>query len=322
MEERVYDSLCHASFVLKGPELVGQKKAYRISYSSSSSTKPITVLRPSSINQRNHCGTCPAYLLNASPWQMAPSGLVILIGAGPNTGAGIARILSHPSHGNLAVALLARRPEPLQELTNSLRSSTPGAVLEQFPTDTSPDSLKKTFSDIKLHPSFKNLKLRLAIYSVKHSSKKPFLDETYEEFTDSLETYVGGAFTFAQESLKRFFADHGETPLSDGGSKKGTLIFTGTLGAFRCSAQFAAYGAGRASVRQLAQTLAREMSEKGVHVVHTIANGAIVDANGDDQRFGKKMSADAVGKTYLWLHQQEPELWTHELDMRPACEKF
>lgn len=56
-----------------------------------------------------------------------------------------------------------------------------------------------------------------------------------------------------------------------------TLIFTGTLGALRCSAQFAAYGAGRASVRQLAQTLAREMSEKGVHVVHTIGNGAIVD---------------------------------------------
>jgi hypothetical protein len=37
---------------------------------------------------------------------------------------------------------------------------------------------------------------------------------------------------------------------------------------------------------------------------------------------GKKMSADAVGETYLWLHQQKPCLWTHELDMRPACEKF
>jgi NAD(P)-dependent dehydrogenase (short-subunit alcohol dehydrogenase family) len=100
------------------------------------------------------------------------------------------------------------------------------------------------------------------------------------------------------------------------------LIFTGTLGALRCSAQFAAYGAGRASVRQLAQTLAREMSEKGVHVVHTIANGSIADDNGDDQKRGKKMSADAVGETYLWLHEQKPCLWTHELDMRPACEKF
>jgi NAD(P)-dependent dehydrogenase (short-subunit alcohol dehydrogenase family) len=100
------------------------------------------------------------------------------------------------------------------------------------------------------------------------------------------------------------------------------LIFTGTLGALRCSAQFAAYGAGRASVRQLAQTLAREMSEKGVHVVHTIANGSIADDDGEDQKTGKKMSADAVGETYLWLHGQKPCLWTHELDMRPACEKF
>lgn len=90
------------------------------------------------------------------------------------------------------------------------------------------------------------------------------MNETYEEFTESLETYVGGAFTFAQESLKRFFADHGEATLADGAPKKGTIIFTGTLGALRCNAEYAAYGAGRSSVRQLAQTLAREMSAKGV----------------------------------------------------------
>ncbi|KAK3060215.1 hypothetical protein LTS18_009055 [Coniosporium uncinatum] len=143
-----------------------------------------------------------------------------------------------------------------------------------------------------------------------------------QDFQQSLDTYVGGAFNFSQEALKRFFADHGEKSLQEGGEKKGTLIFTGTLGALRCSAQFAAYGAGRAGVRQLAQTLAREMSEKGVHVVHTIANGSIVDDDGEDQKVGKKMSADAVGKTYLWLHGQEPCLWTHELDLRPACEKF
>lgn len=75
-------------------------------------------------------------------------------------------------------------------------------------------------------------------------------------------------------------------------------------------------------MRQLAQSLARELSVKGIHVVHTIANGAIVDAHGEDQTVGKKMSADAVGRTYLWLSQQTPELWTHELDMRPAQEKF
>ena len=222
----------------------------------------------------------------------------------------------------MAVALLARRPEALTHMAQSLRSSAPNSVIETFPTDTSPESLKKAFSDIKQHKSFENLKLRVAVYSVKHSSKKPFLEETYDDFTNSIESYVGGAFAFSQESLKRFFADHGEETLSEGASKKGTLIFTGTLGALRCNAEYAAYGAGRASVRQLAQTLAREMSVKGVHVVHTIANGSIQDANGEDQKTGKKMAADAVGKTYLWLANQEPELWTHELDMRPAQEKF
>lgn len=148
------------------------------------------------------------------------------------------------------------------------------------------------------------------------------MDETFEDFTASLESYVGGAFAFSQEALKLLFEHHGEAPLSETGQKKGTLIFTGTLGALRCNAEFAAYGAGRSSVRQLAQSLARELSAKGVHVAHTIANGSIEDKDGEDQRIGKKMSADAVGKTYLWLAQQEPELWTHELDMRPAAEKF
>jgi NAD(P)-dependent dehydrogenase (short-subunit alcohol dehydrogenase family) len=158
--------------------------------------------------------------------------------------------------------------------------------------------------------------------------------------TESLATYVGGAFVFSQEALKRFFEDHGESTLADGAEKKGvrrqhgtvtvdiltmssqTLIFTGTLGALRTNIGYSAYGATRASVRQLAQALAREMSEKGVHVVHAIANGGIRDESGEDISTGKRMSAEAVGKTYLWLHQQEPCLWTHELDMRPAREKF
>ncbi|CZS93646.1 related to oxidoreductase, short chain dehydrogenase/reductase family [Rhynchosporium agropyri] len=253
---------------------------------------------------------------------MPPSGLAIIIGAGPNTGTGIARILSHPKHGNLAVALLARRQGNLNSVRSNLKETSPGSVVETFPTDTSPSNLKAAFQSIKSHQSFQDLKLKVAVYSVKHSSKKPYMDETYEEFTQSLEQYVGGAFTFSQEALKLFFEHHGEAPLSETGEKKGTLIFTGTLGALRCNAEYAAYGAGRSSVRQLAQTLAREMSAKGVHVVHTIANGSIEDKNGEDQRIGKKMSADAVGKTYLWLSQQEPELWCHELDMRPAAEKY
>ena len=195
------------------------------------------------------------------------------------------------------MALLARRPENLKDLVSSLRSSTPDGVFETFATDTSPDKLRKAFADIKQHKSFDNLKLRVSIFSIKNSAKKPFMEESFEAFMDPLETYVGGAMVFAQESLKRFFEDHGEKTLAEGSGKKGTLIFTGTLGALRANAEFASYGASRASVRQMAQALSREMSPKGVQVAHCIANGRITDADNEDTKSGKHIAAEAVGKT-------------------------
>ena len=219
-------------------------------------------------------------------------------------------MLGSPSHGNMAVALLARRPEALDDLVQDLRKQTPDGVFEAFPTDTSPDKLRAAFAAIKSHGSFKDLKLRLSIFSIKNSSKGPFLNKTFENFMEPLETYVGGAMVFAQESIKRMFADHGEQTLAEGAEKKGTLIFTGTLGALRCNAEYGSYGASRASVRQLAQALAKEMSSKGIHVAHAIANGRITDADNEDTKSGKHIAAEAVGKTYLFLADQHPTLWT------------
>ena len=252
---------------------------------------------------------------------MPPKGLAILIGAGPTSGVGIARILAHPSHGNFAVALLARNPENLNSLAQSLRSSTPNAI-EAFPSDTSPERLSKAFADICSHNSFKDLKLKVAIYHLKHSSKKPFLEETHEQFTTALNKYVGGAMIFSQEVIKRLIADHGDKPLADGGTKKGTLIITGTLGAMRTNATFGSYGASRSGARSLAQALAKEYSQLGIHVVHTIINGGVRDEDGEAQKTGKVISAEVLGKEYLHLTEQEPCLWTHELDMRPAQEMF
>ena len=153
--------------------------------------------------------------------------------------------------------------------------------MEAFPTDTSPEKLSAAFSDIRKHASFKDLKLKVAVFHVKHASKvvtnmpvtpfplpadsirkrqKPFLEETHSEFTESLNTYVGGAMAFAKEVVTMLFDQNGQTLLADGGGKKGTLIFTGTLGAMRTNANFAAYGASRSGARSLAQALAKEYS--------------------------------------------------------------
>ncbi|EXJ75704.1 uncharacterized protein A1O5_00211 [Cladophialophora psammophila CBS 110553] len=276
---------------------------------------------------------------------MPPTGLAILLGAGPTTGSGIARVLARPSQGNLAVALLSRSGDV--QLAERLSRESSGGVLKAFKTDTSVQSLNDAFDEIKQWSESlgKEMKLKLAVWSIKHSHKTPFEDESAQRFGDSLQIYVTGAMVFSQLCLKWMLAQYPadvEKSSESGGEdmmiKKGTLIFTGTLGALRTNPGYAAYGAGRAGVRMLAQSLAREYSPKGVHVVHAIANGGIVDVDssagsggeaGSEAKektakvmLGEKIRAESVGRLYLDCMRQSCDLWVHELDMRPAREKF
>jgi NAD(P)-dependent dehydrogenase (short-subunit alcohol dehydrogenase family) len=261
---------------------------------------------------------------------MPPSGLAILIGAGPTTGSGIARILANPSHGNLAVALLSRSGDA--GLADRLSRESHGGVLRAFKADTSSEqSLGQAFGEVKDWASDQNLKLRLAVWNIKHSHKTPFEEESAGRFGDSLQTYVTGAMVFSQLSTKWMLEQDPDTR-NEEMVKKGTVIFTGTLGSLRTNAGYAAYGAGRAGVRMLAQSLAREYSARGIHVVHAIANGGIVDVNDETTsenkeklakvKLGERIRAESVGKLYLQCMQQPCDLWVHELDMRPAREKF
>lgn len=276
---------------------------------------------------------------------MPPSGLAILLGAGPTTGSGIARVLARPSQGNLAVALLSRSGD--SSLADRLAKESDGGILKAFKSDTSEGSLNAVFAQVKdwakSLESRGDLKLKLAVWSIKHSHKTPFEDETVAQFGDSLQIYVTGAMIFSQLCVKWFLSQYPEDTVrsaevgDDEMVKKGTLIFTGTLGALRTNPGYAAYGAGRAGVRMLAQSLAREYSAKGIHVVHAIANGGIVDvdsspasAGADEEEkqkraktlLGERIRAESVGKLYLECMRQGCDLWIHELDMRPAREKF
>ena len=273
---------------------------------------------------------------------MPPSGLAILLGAGPTGGAGIARMLASPHHGNLAVALLSRTGDP--QLASTLSTTSQGGTLKAFKTNTSRSSLEKTFKEIKTWSDSisPDLKLKLAVWNIKHSHRTPFLEETSDKFSESIEVYITGAMNFSQLTLQYMMAEHPKyTPEEEPLLKRGTLIFTGTLGALRTNTGFAAYGAGRSGVRMLAQSLAREFSPQGVHVVHAIANGAITDKyhewHGEGQGAqmkqtggeeamkvlkGSAMRAESVGRLYLQMMEMECDLWVHELDMRPAAEKF
>lgn len=106
----------------------------------------------------------------------------------------------------------------------------------------------------------------------------------------------------------------------------GTILFTGATASLRGGARFANLAVPKFGLRALAQSMARELGPKNVHVAHVIIDGQI-----DSERYrhlaaqrgpDALLPPDAIAETYYQLHRQPRGAWTHELDLRPWVEKF
>ena len=115
----------------------------------------------------------------------------------------------------------------------------------------------------------------------------------------------------------------------------GTIIFTGATASLRGAARFASLAVPKVGLRALAQSMARELGQKGIHVAHVIIDGGITSKRPReipealrDFDFKPSKIPDAVmqpadiAETYFQLHRQPRSTWTHELDLRPWVEKF
>jgi NAD(P)-dependent dehydrogenase (short-subunit alcohol dehydrogenase family) len=111
---------------------------------------------------------------------------------------------------------------------------------------------------------------------------------------------------------------------------KGTILFTGATASMRGAAQFAAFAAAKGGLRQVAQSMARELGPKNIHVAHVVIDGMI-----DNPRTRSRMvervkdlppdgmlATDAVAELFWQLHAQPRSAWTFEADLRPWAEKF
>jgi len=111
---------------------------------------------------------------------------------------------------------------------------------------------------------------------------------------------------------------------------RGTLIFTGATASIRGSAGFSAFAAAKHSLRALAQSCARELGPKGIHVAHTIIDGMIdsnfireMVPNVDAMREkGLILNPDHIAANYVHLYHQPRDSWTFELDLRPYGETW
>ena len=111
---------------------------------------------------------------------------------------------------------------------------------------------------------------------------------------------------------------------------RGTIIFTGATASARGSSGFSAFAGAKFALRALAQSMARELGPKNIHVAHSVVDGAI-DSNFIREMMpdvDQKRASDAIlnpehiAQNYVMLHNQPRSAWTHELDLRPWTETW
>ncbi len=111
---------------------------------------------------------------------------------------------------------------------------------------------------------------------------------------------------------------------------RGTILFTGATAGIRGSANFAAFAGAKHALRALAQSMARELGPKNIHVAHVVVDGAIDTEfirNNFPQRYALKeqdgiLNPEQIADNYWYLHTQPRDAWTHELDLRPYMGRF
>ncbi|KAJ3403013.1 hypothetical protein HDV05_008119 [Chytridiales sp. JEL 0842] len=238
-------------------------------------------------------------------------GLAVILGAGPGTGAAVARAFAKKG---FQVALLARSKGSLDTLTKSIVDE--GGKAQSFPCDlTSESSMNTAFKDIK--ETYKDLPMKIGVFNASNRFLvKPFLDVTGADVEES-QAFFGGAFRFAQHSL-RSMSQH---------QQGGTLIFTGATSSLRGAANFSAFSPTKFALRSLTQTLAKEFGPKGIHVAHVIVDGLMDTEHvkgmvGPMKTPDERIDPERIAEAFVYLSEQGRSCWTQEMDIRPWVEEF
>lgn len=111
---------------------------------------------------------------------------------------------------------------------------------------------------------------------------------------------------------------------------RGTILFTGATASMRGRENFSAFASAKAGLRAVAQSMARELGKKNIHVAHIVCDGSIDGVFSRenipdlDQRLAEDrvLKPDDIALNYLSLHHQKRSAWTHEMDLRPWSENW
>jgi NAD(P)-dependent dehydrogenase (short-subunit alcohol dehydrogenase family) len=240
-------------------------------------------------------------------------GACLVIGAGDGLGASIARAFAREGL-RVCVTRRPRNTEAVDKLAEAIRAE--GGEAHAFGLDARvEDDVAALIERIEREIG----PIEVLVFNIGANVRFPIVETTTRVYSKVWEMAALAGFLASREVARRMI-ERG----------RGTILFTGATASVRGGAGFAAFAGAKHALRALAQSLARELGPKGVHVAHVVIDGAIDGAfiRGLMPDAAEKLAReeilvpDEIAKNYVWLHRQKRSAWTFEMDLRPWSETW
>ena len=233
-------------------------------------------------------------------------GVCVVVGVGPGNGAALAQRFSSAGH---PVALLARRTKTSQPLAASLPNA------KAYECDISDlHAVQRTFQAI---PTDLGTHIDTVVYNAGSGSWGTIDEVDEKQFESAWRTNAYGAFIVVKAVL-------------DGMKQRGAgnIVFIGATSSRRGMPFTTTFAPAKAAQRILAESLARTLWPKGIHVSLLIIDGVVdIPGSKDSGRFADKpkeffvQPSDVAEQAYV-LANQPRSTWTFEMEVRPFVEKW
>ncbi len=227
--------------------------------------------------------------------------VAVIVGAGRGLSASLARLFATEG---MQVVLAARNTEKLAPLAQET-----GALLVQCDA-TREDEVSALFAEVKRERGLPSL----VVFNAGARTRGPIETLDAQEVLGCLLSTCFGGFIVGQAASRA---------LLEAGA--GTLIFTGATASVKGFPHSAPFAMGKFGLRGLAQSLARELAPRNIHVAHVVIDGGIATTHAPaDEPAGldRWLDPEAIAREYLHLHRQHRSAWTWEVEVRSWTEKF
>ena len=231
------------------------------------------------------------------------SKLCVITGVGAGNGASFSRRFTREGY---QIVMLARNLAYLETLAKEI----PGSVAMECDVR-DPDAIRDVFA--RIHEEIGTVDT--LIYNAGAGEWASIMDTSLEGMQSSWATNTLGLVACAQQVIPSM-TENGE----------GNIMVIGATASLRGGAQSTAFASAKAAQRSVAQSMARDLGPKGIHVGYLIIDG-IIDIERTRERFPDRaddffMQPDAIADSVYALTQQERSAWAFEIDLRPYGEKW